>query len=301
MRIISLLPSLTEILAVLDLEAETIGVTHECDYPTSAKTKPQLTSSSIDVNASSASIEIQVNARFEKADGLYALDTETFKALKPDLVLTQKLCDVCAVSYALVERVVATLNPRPQILSAEPTSVEEMYEDIRAIAQAAGCPDRAVDVIAHLRQRVAQVVSKVELVPSLNVALLEWIEPLYSAGQWNPELVRLAGGVPMDTSSAPSHRMLWDALVNFDPEVILVMPCGFSLARTLQEMPTLTAHPDWPKLKAVQNQRVYAADGNSYFNRPGPRLIDSLEIVAEVVHPEIFQGLAPKNSFAHYD
>ena len=300
MRIISLLPSLTEILAVLQLEAETIGVTHECDYPDSVKTKPRLTSSSIDVNASSASIETQVNARFEKADGLYALDIETFKALKPDLVLTQKLCDVCAVSYALVERVVATLNPRPQILSAEPTSLEEMYEDIRAIAQAAGCPERAIDVIAHLRQRVAQVVEKVQPLTPVKVALLEWIEPLYSAGQWNPELVRLAGGIPMDTTSAPSHRMRWDTLVDFDPDVILVMPCGFSLERTLQEMPTLTAHPDWPKLKAVRKQRVYAADGNSYFNRPGPRLVDSLEIVAEVVHPEIFQGLAPKNSFAHY-
>jgi len=113
-------------------------------------------------------------------------------------------------------------------------------------------------------------------------------------------LVRLAGGMPMDTTSAPSHRMRWDTLVDFAPEVILVMPCGFSLERTLQEMPTLTAHPAWSKLKAVQNQRVYAADGNSYFNRPGPRLVDSLEIVAEVVHPEIFQGLAPKDSFAHY-
>jgi iron complex transport system substrate-binding protein len=299
-RIISLLPSLTEILAVLQLEAETIGVTHECDYPDSVKTKPRLTSSSIDVNASSASIETQVNARFEKADGLYALDIETFKALKPDLVLTQKLCDVCAVSYSLVERVVATLNPRPQLLSAEPTSLEEMYESIQAIAQAAGCPERALEVIAHLRQRVAQVVETVQPVTPVKVALLEWIEPLYSAGQWNPELVRLAGGMSMDTTSAPSHRMGWDALVNFDPEVILVMPCGFSLERTLKEMPTLTAHPAWSKLKAVQNQRVYAADGNSYFNRPGPRLVDSLEIVAEVVHPEIFQGLAPKDSFAHY-
>ena len=300
MRIISLLPSLTEILAVLQLEAETIGVTHECDYPDSVKTKPRLTSSSIDVNTSSASIETQVNARFEKADGLYALDIETFKALKPDLVLTQKLCDVCAVSYGLVERVVATLNPQPQLLSAEPTSLEEMYESIQAIAQAAGCPERAIEVIAHLRQRVGQVVEQVQPLTPLKVALLEWIEPLYSAGQWNPELVRLAGGIPMDTTSAPSHRMGWDTLVNFDPEVILVMPCGFSLERTLQEMPTLTAHPDWPKLKAVRNQQVYAADGNSYFNRPGPRLVDSLEIVAEVVHPEIFQGLAPKNSFAHY-
>ncbi len=300
MRIISLLPSLTEILAVLQLEAETIGVTHECDYPDSVKTKPRLTSSSIDVNASSASIETQVNARFEKADGLYALDIETFKALKPDLVLTQKLCDVCAVSYSLVERVVATLNPRPQLLSAEPTSLEEMYESIQAIAQAAGCPERAIDVIAHLRQRVAQVVETVQPATPVKVALLEWIEPLYSAGQWNPELVRLAGGIPMDTTSAPSHRMRWDTLVDFAPEVILVMPCGFSLERTLQEMPTLTAHPAWSKLKAVQNQRVYAADGNSYFNRPGPRLVDSLEIVAEVVHPEIFQGLAPKDSFAHY-
>jgi iron complex transport system substrate-binding protein len=299
-RIISLLPSLTEILAVLQLEAETIGVTHECDYPDSVKTKPRLTSSSIDVNASSASIETEVNARFEKADGLYALDIETFKALKPDLVLTQKLCDVCAVSYSLVERVVATLNPRPQILSAEPTSLEEMYADIQAIAQAAGYPERAIEVIAHLRQRVAQVVETVQPVTPVKVALLEWIEPLYSAGQWNPELVRLAGGIPMDTTSAPSHRMRWDTLVDFAPEVILVMPCGFSLERTLQEMPTLTAHPDWSKLKAVQNQRVYAADGNSYFNRPGPRLVDSLEIVAEVVHPEIFQGLAPKDSFAHY-
>ena len=300
MRIISLLPSLTEILAVLQLEAETIGVSHECDYPDSVKTKPRLTSSSIDINASSASIETQVNARFEKADGLYALDIETFKALKPDLVLTQKLCDVCAVSYSLVERVVATLNPRPQLLSAEPTSLEEMYESIQAIAQAAGCPERALEVIAHLRQRVAQVVETVQPVTPVKVALLEWIEPLYSAGQWNPELVRLAGGMPMDTTSAPSHRMRWDTLVDFAPEVILVMPCGFSLERTLQEMPTLTAHPAWSKLKAVQNQRVYAADGNSYFNRPGPRLVDSLEIVAEVVHPEIFQGLAPKDSFAHY-
>jgi iron complex transport system substrate-binding protein len=299
-RIISLLPSLTEILAVLHLEAETVGVTHECDYPDSAKTKPRLTSSSINANASSASIETQVNARFEKADGLYALDTETFKALKPDLVLTQKLCDVCAVSYPLVERVVATLNPRPQLLSVEPTSLEEMYESIQAIAQAAGHPERAIEVIAHLRQRVAQVVEKVRTLPPVKVALLEWIEPLYSAGQWNPELVSLAGGIPMDITSAPSHRMSWDMLVDFDPEVILVMPCGFSLERTIQEMPILAAHPAWYKLKAVQNKQVYAADGNSYFNRPGPRLVDSLEIVAEVVHPENFRGLAPKNSFVHY-
>ena len=291
-RIVSLLPSCTEIVCALGQTDQLVGRSHECDFPPVVKRLPVCTAPKLEVAASSREIDRQVKNLLQDALSVYRVDAEKLRALRPDLILTQSQCEVCAVSLKEVEDTVGCwLDRRPRIISLSPLSLADVWEDIRRVAEALGVPEQGKQMLKHLKNRCVDVIEKVcavERRPS--VACIEWIEPLMAAGNWVPDLVDLAGGEDLFGESGKHSPWLnWEAVREHDPEIIVVMPCGFDLARTRQELPALTRKADWSKLRAVEQGRVYLADGNQYFNRPGPRLVESLEILAEILHPKIFQ------------
>ncbi|PPS42246.1 cobalamin-binding protein [Chroococcidiopsis sp. TS-821] len=290
-RIVSLIPSATEIVAALGLGDAIVGRSHECDYPLEIKDRPVCTAARLNSEAPSQEIHQNVNNILRSALSIYEVKLDVLEALKPTHIITQDQCDVCAVSLQDVEAAVAKLTQsQPQVISLQPNSLSDVWRDIERVANALGV--RSLELIEDLEARVKICQQKtahlsVEELPT--VACIEWTDPLMTAANWIPELVAKAGGQPLfSVSGQPSPIITWDTLVATNPDIIIFMLCGFGLQRTRTEAIALKTHPAWEKLKAVQHQRVYITDGNSYFNRPGPRLVDSLEILAEIVHPEIF-------------
>jgi iron complex transport system substrate-binding protein len=288
MRIVSLLPSATEIICVLGLEEQLVGVTHECDYPVSVQALPKVTRTLIPTDASSAEIDHLVEERLTQQVALYTLDMETLVRLEPDLIVTQALCEVCAVAATEVEAAACTLPGRPRVLNLEPESLSEVFETIERVAEAAGVPGRGREVVEALQARVHSVVARAGTLTSRpRVALLEWIDPPFSAGHWSPELVDLAGGVDgLGRAGAKSRRLSWEEVTSWQPEVVLFACCGFDVRRTLQDVPILDEVPGWADLPAVRHHRVFVVDGSAYFSRPGPRLVESLELLAHAISPE---------------
>jgi iron complex transport system substrate-binding protein len=291
-RIVSLLPSCTEIACALGAADQLVGRSHECDFPPEIRHLPVCTAPKLDVNASSLAIDRQVKDLLQQAVSVYRVETETLKQLQPDVILTQAQCEACAVSLPEVEQAVSQwLGTRPEIVSLSPARLADFWEDIRRVAEALELVDQGRDILRALKNRVVSIIEKTCVLknrPSL--ACIEWIEPLMAAGNWVPELVELAGG--SNVAGEPGKHspwMTWESLVQKDPEIIVVMPCGFDLWRTRAEMGPLLRHDRWPKLRAVKNRRVYLTDGNQYFNRPGPRVVESLEILTEIIHPDRFQ------------
>lgn len=289
MRIVSLLPSATEIVCELGLGDGLVGVTHECDYPVFVRDLPKVTRTLIPHDASSGDIDALVRERLKTQRALYTLDMPTLERLRPDLLVTQALCDVCAVAEAEVTAAACSLPGRPRVINLEPTSLEDVLDTLRAVGRAAGVPDRAESVISALRSRVEAVSRRSErVVARPRVVLLEWLDPPFSCGHWSPELVRLAGGDEVIGQAGwPSRTLTWGEVSNGSPDVLVIACCGFTLERTLDDLPRLTASPGWADLPAVRAGRVYVTDGNAYFSRPGPRLVDSLEILAHALHPDI--------------
>jgi iron complex transport system substrate-binding protein len=290
-RIISLIASATEILCALGYRDQLVGRSHECDFPASVVELPVCTEPKLRTDVSSREIDRQVRRILTEALSVYRVDAERLRALRPGLVVTQSHCEVCAVSLRDVEQALCDwLDSRPRIVSLEPDSLADVWRDIRRVAVALEEPARGDALVAQLQQRMRQVQQRAASAPEKpTVACIEWIDPLMAAGNWMPELVEMAGGVNLfGAAGKHSPWMTWDQLREKDPEVIIVLPCGFDIARTRQEMPALTARADWPLLRAVRERRVFLADGNQYFNRPGPRLADSLEILAELLHPGAF-------------
>jgi iron complex transport system substrate-binding protein len=227
----------------------------------------------------------------EKSLSVYRVDSAILEQLRPDVIITQSQCEVCAVSLKDVEQAVCELvSSQPQIVSLEPNALADVWADIQRVAQALGAPERGVELVTSLQRRMLSIASRARLLPEQpTVACIEWIEPLMAAGNWMPELVEMAGGANLfGLAGKHSPWMSWAELVETDPEVIIIFPCGYDLAKAREELPALTSQPDWPHLSAVRNRRVYLTDGNQYFNRPGPRLVESLEILAEVLHPQVF-------------
>jgi iron complex transport system substrate-binding protein len=305
-RIVSLLPSATEIVFALGLGASLVGVTHECDYPDDARARPVVTRSLLDHSgARSGEIDMAVRQQLHDGLSLYELDQEQLAALKPDVILTQALCEVCAVSYGEVERAVRDVSQEfggvaPVVLSLEPNSLDDVLSTVRAVGAATETQQRADEVVAGLRARIERVAERAALIERRpRVACLEWLDPLYGPGHWLPELVELAGGQPgLGTAHADSHRVAWGDIIAFAPEMIVVTPCGFDLARTVDEaLHVLPGRTGWEALPAVRQGRVYAVDGNAYFSRPGPRIVDSLELLAELTHPELFGGYGPRGAW----
>jgi iron complex transport system substrate-binding protein len=290
-RIASLLPSTTEIVCALGLESALVGRSHECDYPASVETLPVLTAPKLDPNESSAEIDRSVKELVRDGLSVYRVDVEKLRELAPTVILTQDQCDVCAVSLADVENALADwIGERPRVISLEPASLGDVWNDVKRVADALGVTERGREVVKALAERVADVAERtLRIKAQPTVACVEWIDPLMAAGNWMPDLVALAGGHCLfGESGAHSPWMSWDELRAADPDVIVVLPCGFDLARTRAEMGPLRDSPGFGDLRAVREGRVVLTDGNQYFNRPGPRLADSLEILAEILHPDEF-------------
>jgi len=289
MRIVSLLPSATEILCALGLEDQLVGVTHECDYPPFVRQLPKVTRTLIPTEASSAEIDRLVLQRLQRGGALYTLNLPVLEALRPDLIVTQALCDVCAVAEDEVRAAACMLPGRPQVVNLEPQTLSEVLAAIRQVGSALGLEQRAQEVIEALSSRIAAVVTRTAgLEHRPRVALLEWLDPPFSCGHWNPELVRLAGGVEgLGQEGRPSRTLRLEEVLAWQPEVVFIACCGFSVERTLSDLPALQFVPGWQDVPAVRSGRVYVTDGSHYFSRPGPRLVDSLEILAHTLHPEI--------------
>jgi len=285
-RIVSLLPSATEIVYALGLGERLVGVTHECDYPPEATSKPVLTASALPAASTPSEIDRHVRRHLHQGSSIYTLDAELLERLAPDLILTQELCAVCAVSYEIVARAAKRLRGDPRIVSLEPSSLEDVYATIETLGELTGTSDRARAVIAGLRARVEALCRHVAGRARPRTLVLEWTDPPMSGGHWTPELVESAGGESiLANPGANSLILTWDAIAEADPEVILVAPCGFDLARSVAAVDELAAsNPTWPSLRAVRERRVGIVDGNAYVNRPGPRLVDSAEIFASAIH-----------------
>ena len=291
MRIISLLPSATEILFALGLGEQVAAVTHECDYPPGAARKPHITKSLLRPDMTSGEIDAAVKSQLSAdAHSLYAIDRDLLARIAPDLIVTQQLCEVCAVAYDEVLDAVRALPLRPDVLNLEPSTLADVFADIRRVGTATRCGDVAARVVAALEARVERVRAAVAGAASRPVvAFLEWIDPLFCGGHWNPELVRLAGGIdPLGREHQPSAQITWEALRDAQPEVMVISCCGFSAARARQDLPILEAQPAFADLPCARASRVHVVDGAAYFSRPGPRLVDSLELLARLIHPELF-------------
>lgn len=294
-RIVSLLPSATEIVCALGFEGELVGRSHECDYPSSVGRLPVLTSPKFNPEGTSAEISDRVNRILADALSVYRVDATELRALAPDVIVTQSQCDVCAVSMRDVEDAVAQWvgGARPRIVSLAPYRLGDILADMERVAAALGVPERGREVTERLSQRMRAIEERAaDALERPGVACIEWIDPLMAAGNWMPELVAMAGGGNLfgEAGVHSSWMKFEDLLARAEQvDVIVMMPCGFDLERTARESSLLVKRPQWTRLKAVREGRVCIADGNQFFNRPGPRIAESLEILAEIVHPEIFQ------------
>jgi iron complex transport system substrate-binding protein len=303
-RIASLLASGTEILYGLGLGDRVVAVSHECDFPGEVVHKPRVTSTHVRVAAPSRVIDQQVGEMARARAPVYEIDVETLVALAPDLIVTQAQCEVCAVDF---EDVLAAVATRPElqetrIVALNPTTLNSIFEDIQNVGDAAGCTDAAKECVASLRSRVDAVRHRAARVPAASrprVVCLEWLDPPMVAANWMPELIEIAGGhCPLTGAGEKSRYANWDEVVGFDPQVLVLMPCGFDLRRTLDESPVCRALPQWDQVAAVRADRVYAVDGNAYFNRSGPRIVDSLELLAGLLHPALFAEFRQAYAYA---
>lgn len=291
LRIISLIPSATEIVAHLGFTAHLVGRSHECDYPPQVEALPICTRPRFDPEGTSAEIHDRVTELLQSALSVYHINTEAIAQLQPTHIITQAQCEVCAASLSEVEQAVATLTQTPpQVISLQPSTLADVWDNLRQVAVALEAdPQQA---IAPLQERIETCRRALQQSTAAQptVACIEWIEPLMAAGNWVPELVTMAGGRSLfGTVGEHSPWLKWEKLQAANPDVIIVMPCGYNLEKTHQEMQPLLQKPEWASLQAVQTGQVYLTDGNQYFNRPGPRLVDSLELLAEILHPELVQ------------
>jgi len=299
-RIASMLASATEIVFALGFGEQLVARSHECDYPEEVKKLPVVTAPKFPVDGSSAEIDARVKGILENATSVYKVDAARLDELRPDFVVTQTQCEVCAVSQRDVEDALAQMvRSKPKLVALSPNCLEDVFADIRRVATALGEPARGDWLVGAMGARI-DIVRRLAALESAStrapgnaarpsIACIEWIEPLMAAGNWMPELVALAGGENLfGEAGKHSPWMTFAELAARDPEVILVTPCGFDIPRTLTEMPLLAKQEGWSGLRAVRAGRVYVGDGNQYFNRPGPRLVESLEILAEVLHPDVF-------------
>jgi len=291
LRVVSLLPSATEMVHFAGAADWLVGVTHECDHPPGVEELPRLTRSRIDPNLSGAEIDAEVNRLVTDDESIYALDADLLESLEPDLVITQGLCDVCAVSTGLVEEAVSGLRNRPELLVLNPTSLEDVLADTVRVGEALGRGVEAGENVALLRDRLDRVEESVAGLAHPRVGCIEWLDPPFSAGHWVPEMVRLAGGRELFAGPGErSVRLDWPTVFEADPEVLVLMPCGFDAARAAEEARALPGLPGWSDLRAVKDDRVWAVDANSFFSRPAPRLVEGVEILGRLLHPAAFAG-----------
>ena len=303
-RIVSFLPSATEIACALGLEEQLVGITHECDYPPAVKAKPIVVRNVLPIETMSQDeIDAAVAARIHDGQSLYQVDEDLLRELAPDLILTQDLCQVCAPSGNEVSAALNLLSPKPRILWLTPSTIEQIFENVRDLGAATGRTDEAAQLIHAARaqiENVRLVTAALTLRP--RVFCIEWFDPIYCSGHWVPEMVSLAGGV--DSLAQEGHdsvRIPWEDVVNYQPDILVLTPCGFNLEKVIQLAPQLAQLESWSSLPAVREGRVYAVDANSYFARPGPRVAEGVELLAHLIHPELFPWNGPKSAYQRLD
>jgi iron complex transport system substrate-binding protein len=292
LRLLPLLSSATEMVHALGLGRFQVGRSHECDYPSEVVNLPVCTRPAIAVDGSSAEIDRLVKDRLANALSVYNVDAQLLRELRPTHIITQTQCKVCAVSLEDVERALQIeTTPGTKLISLQPYALRDVWADLRRVGEACGYADAAETLIASFRGRMEAVAKRAATARRRpTVAAVEWLEPLMAAGNWVPELIEMAGGENLfGAAGLHSPWMSWEQLAAAEPDVIVALPCGFDLARTRGEMHWLTARPGWTNLEAVRAGRVFVCDGNQFMNRPGPRLVESLEIFAEILHPELFE------------
>lgn len=296
MRICSLLPGATEVVAALGRVRHLVGISHECDYPPEIRAKPVVVRTRVDAGLPSPEIDRRVRTMLRDHRPLYELDETLLTRVRPDLVIAQTLCDVCAITPTQLTRALRVLPSPPRVLSLGPSTLDDVLADIERIGEAIGRTQEAASLVEQLRGRLEAVLLQVahaERHP--RVACLEWLDPLFAAGHWVPDMVACAGGVDvLGTPGSPSVQINWKDVQAARPDVLVIMPCGFSIARTRQELHRLTTQPGWNDLPAVRNGAVFLVDAPAYFNRPGPRVIDGVEILAACFHPTLRPAAGPE-------
>ena len=295
-RVLSLLSSTTEVVYALGCEDQLVGRSHECDYPPEVMTLPICTKPKFNVDGSSIEVDGQVKSILQNALSVYYINEDLLKELKPDIILTQSQCEVCAVSEKDVKSVVKNITGiNPDIISVEPNSVKDIFKDIKIIAEALNVVDKGADLIEFMKYRIRTLKKSYDDKSELTVAAIEWIDPLMAAGNWVPELIEIAGGVNLfGEAGKHSPWMEYKDLIEKDPHTIIIMPCGYNIQKSIIEIDSLIKQKGWKEINAVQNDKVYITDGNQFFNRPGPRIIESLEILIEIFHND-------KTDFKHID
>lgn len=302
-RIVSFLPSATEMACALGLEEQLVGITHECDYPPAVKAKPIVVRNVLPIETmTQAEIDAAVAARIHDGHSLYQVDEELLRQLAPDLILTQDLCQVCAPSGNEVSTALNLLSPKPVILWLTPNSIEEIFGNIRDLGAATGRGKEATQLIGGARSRLEAIRAVTGTLSRPRVFCIEWFNPIYCSGHWVPEMVSFAGGVDaLAHEGRDSVRIPWSDVVDYQPEILVLTPCGFNLEKVIELAPQLTQLEDWSSLPAVRDGRVYAVDANSYFARPGPRVTDGVELLAHLIHPELFPWNGPKSAYQRLD
>jgi iron complex transport system substrate-binding protein len=298
-RIVSFLPSATEILYELGVGDQIVGVTHECNYPEQAKTKPRVIHSSFDPDTmTSQEIDNKVVDLMHSGKDIYILDEQALKKANPNLIISQGICEVCSPYTKEVNRAVTILDNKPEVLILDPRNLDDILTNILEIAKKVGKEKEAQGFIGSLKKRIISVQTRPKK-SKPKILCVEWLDPLFTAGHWVPQLVEMAGGINgISSTGDQSRRMEIDETIKFDPDIIILMPCGFDVKRTILEYEKLTNNPQWKSLAAVQNSQVYAVNANEYFSKPGPRTVTGLEILAKIIHPETYTDLKiPNDSF----
>jgi iron complex transport system substrate-binding protein len=299
-RVVSLLPSCTEMVCALGCAELLKGRSHECDFPPEIRALPACTSARLASEASSAQIDREVKSLLQRALSIYEIDLDKLRELRPDLILTQAQCAVCAVTLSDLEKALASARDfHPKIISLAPARLADLWKDIQTVADALDVPDRGRELLSQLKNRVVDIIAKTCLLKQRpSVVCLEWLDPLMAAGNWLPEMVEIAGGANLfGQAGLHSPWLEWEALRRANPDIIVLMPCGFGMERARREAKVLEQNPVWKTLRAVKTKKVYLTDGSQYFNRPGPRLVDSLEILAAVLQPSLFPSPKPGESW----
>lgn len=303
-RIVSFLPSASEMVCALGLCDALVGITHECDYPAALSGKPVVVRAVLPIEEMSQdAIDAAVAERMRAGLSLYQVDEELLRKLDPDLILTQNLCQVCAPSGNEVAQVLQMLPRKPRILWLTPRSLTEIFENLQELGTATDRLDAAKELIAAGRARLDRLAAVTGNLPTRpRVFCMEWFEPVYASGHWLPEMIGIAGGLDaLGREGADSVRIDWKEVQEWAPEVLILTPCGFNLDQTVARARSLASYPGWSDLPAVRKGRVYAVDANSYFARPGPRVVEGTELLAHLIHPDLFAWSGPTTAFRHFD
>lgn len=303
MKLVSFLPSATEILYELGVGDQVLAVTHECNYPQDAKTKPRVIHSSFDPQKmSSQEIDKKVVELVKSGQDIYILDEQVLKKANPDLIIAQGICEVCSPYTREINKAVALLGGKPEVLVLDPKNLDDILQNIITVGDKVGRQEKAKDFVLKLEKRISHI-KDIQKISRPKVLCIEWLDPLFSAGHWVPQIVEIAGGINgISSTGDKSRRIVIDEIVTFDPDIIVLMPCGFDINRTILEYEKLLENKQWKKIKAVNRGEVYAVNANEYFSKPGPRTVTGLEILAKIIHPDTFRDLqVPKQSIQKID